>query len=72
MPLCTPHHWDDDEEEDFQYGLNILPPAASTPRYGAFLVGETYGSGANGDHTFAAYSKRNGEFFRSEEAIARQ
>jgi hypothetical protein len=56
----TPITWSPTTEARFNEMLGCLPPAAATPDYNAFLVGEPYDHDAgNGRPRFEAYRLRN-------------
>jgi hypothetical protein len=57
----TPITWEETTEEVFNDMLNVLPPAAATRGYRAFLVGEAFDHDAgNGQPRYSAF-RRNGE-----------
>jgi hypothetical protein len=64
--------WSPTTEARFNEMLGCLPPAAATPDYNAFLVGEPYDHDAgNGRPRFEAYRLRNGVYETASRPITR-
>ena len=60
--------WNETTEDRFDEMLGVLPPAASTNGYRAFLVGEPM-SHRDGHPTFSAFTTKDGKRFESDDAV---
>ena len=59
----TPITWSETTQKRFWEMLEVLPPAAGTPGFRAFLVGEPWDHDAgNGQPRFQAFRKHQGRF----------
>jgi len=66
----TPIAWDETTEEEYDYGLNVLPPAIWV-RDG-FMVGEPYDHDAsNGQPRFQAFRQREGVYEKANRPMTR-
>ena len=67
----TPITWEESTEEDYDYGLNVLPPAIWIK--GGFMVGEPYDHDAsNGKPRFQAFRQRGDIYEKATRPMTRE